>query len=203
MERGRQQNDSTLAVQVTRTWCTTGATRRRRRTGCGTTRSPPATTRPATTRCASCTAAAATAAGETAILPTLSLHPYWSACRRERGVQQSDRPLARRRRRQAAPWWVVCGVGRRDSLDQARPRLGGARARTQLVFCCTPLYLQQVFQQGWRESVSKMTVSPMANRWRDCHSAAPPSPFSRCLNRGWRERVSTMTASAMARLERH
>ena len=47
-----------------------------------------------------------------------------------------------------------------------------------LTFCCSPLCL--------RESVSRMTVWSTAGL---CHSAAAPSPFSRCINRdGERER---------------
>ena len=45
----------------------------------------------------------------------------------------------------------------------------------RLSFCCTPLYLQQVYQELWRESVSKMAVSSGAIRAMSSAAAMSPA----------------------------
>ena len=48
----------------------------------------------------------------------------------------------------------------------------------------------------------RIAAAGLASRRRDCHAAAPPSPFSRRFRCGWRESVSEMAVSQTARLGR-
>ena len=101
--------------------------------------------------------------------------------------------------------------------------------RLILRFCCTTSRTRRRGRTGWRrfgrhacgETSGRRAASALAglaaafgcwrrrrlrhggwtSRRRDCHSAAPPSPFSRCFNSDGERASAKMTVSPMARLD--